>query len=201
LGLCTGIGALLPAKPPITFFGLATSRPVLENPPWMESGKPILVMGVSGSGKTTLGHALAAALGWPLIEADDFHSPANVAKMHSGVPLTDADRAPWLETIRTAMAQHAKRGESVVVSCSALKKSYRDLLRRDAPSLLTVWLSADKTILRDRLAHRAGHFMPADLLDSQFAALEPPAAGEQALILDADAPVAANVAAVLAALA
>jgi carbohydrate kinase (thermoresistant glucokinase family) len=167
----------------------------------MESGKPILVMGVSGSGKTTLGQALAAALGWPLIEADDFHSPANVAKMKNGIPLTDADRAPWLEAVQEAMAQYTGRGQSVVVSCSALKKSYRDLLRRSAPSLLTVCLSADKSTLRDRLAHRPGHFMPADLLDSQFATLEPPVAGEQALTLDADAPVAANVAAVLAALA
>jgi carbohydrate kinase (thermoresistant glucokinase family) len=167
----------------------------------MESGKSILVMGVSGSGKTTLGQALAAALGWPLIEADDFHSPANVAKMKKGIPLTDADREPWLEAIGTAMAQYTGRGQSVVVSCSALKKSYRDLLRRDAPSMLTVFLRADKTTLRDRLAHRPGHFMPGDLLDSQFAAFEPPAADEQALTLDADAPLAANVAAVLDALA
>lgn len=142
----------------------------------------IVVMGVSGCGKTTLGEALAAALGLPYVEGDALHSPQNVARMAAGVPLTDADRQDWLHEIGQ---QLARAGNGVVVSCSALKRSYRDLLRRAAPDLRLVYLRGEPPLLAQRLAARRGHYMPASLLQSQLDTLEPPAPDERAIEVDA----------------
>lgn len=157
----------------------------------MSGPRPIVAMGVSGSGKSTFGKALAERLGAPFLEGDDMHPPENVAKMHAGQPLSDADRAPWLERVAAALA--AQSGWAVV-SCSALKRGYRDRLRADAPAAAFVLLHADEDVLRDRVAHRKGHFMPPSLLESQLATLEPPAADEHALTLDATRDVDRNVA-------
>ncbi|SDC98180.1 gluconokinase [Actinokineospora iranica] len=141
-------------------------------------------MGVSGSGKTTVAALLAARLGVPLAEADEFHPPANIAKMTAGIPLTDEDRCPWLAAIADWIAERARTGGGVV-TCSALKRPYRDLLRRAAPD--DVWfvhLHGDKSVLADRITRRSGHFMPASLLDSQLADLEPLGPDEPGVRLD-----------------
>lgn len=144
---------------------------------------PLLtVMGVSGSGKTTVGAALAQRLRLPYADADDFHPPENVAKMAAGIPLDDADRAPWLETIGAWLADHAARGG--VTSCSALRRRYRDVLRRGAPDQLFVHLDGTREVIARRVAGRPGHFMPVSLLDSQFATLEPLGDDENGLVLD-----------------
>jgi gluconokinase len=148
----------------------------------------LVVMGVSGSGKTTVAQALVERLGWPLGEADDFHPPANVAKMAAGVPLTDEDRWPWLRAIRDWMTEHARAGRSTVVTCSALRRVYRDVLREASGQVVFVHLAADEPVLRERLTHRAGHFMPASLLPSQLATLEPLGPHESGVVLDAAAP-------------
>ncbi|WP_438354618.1 gluconokinase [Microbacterium sp. CJ88] len=129
----------------------------------------IVVMGVSAAGKTTVGRGVASALGFSFIDADDLHPAANVAKMASGVPLTDADRAPWLDAVGGALAG----SDGVVVACSALRRVYRDRIRDAAPDAFFVFLDADPAILRARIAARSGHFMPPALLDSQLATLEP----------------------------
>lgn len=133
----------------------------------------LVVMGVAGSGKTTVGTLLAGQLGWAFHDADEFHSPANVAKMAAGTPLDDADRAPWLAAIRRAIETTLDRGESAVFTCSALKESYR---REIAPGAQVkfVYLEGSFEVLRERLEHRTGHFMRAEMLASQFAALEVP---------------------------
>jgi gluconokinase len=141
----------------------------------------IVVMGVSGSGKTTVGRKLAAELGWKFADADDFHSPANIAKMSAGEPLTDADRAPWLAALRAAIDGFFARGENAVVTCSALKEAYRQALADRRLDVRFVYLRGDRALLLSRLQHRAGHFMKAELLDSQLATLEPP---QDALTLD-----------------
>jgi gluconokinase len=141
----------------------------------------IVVMGVSGSGKTTVGRLLADELGWMFIEADDFHPPANVAKMASGQPLNDEDRTPWLAALRTQIDRHLARGENAVVTCSALKERYREVLVGDPQKVKIVHLHGSPELLRSRMNNREGHYMPATLLDSQLAALEPP---EDALTLD-----------------
>lgn len=145
----------------------------------------VVVMGVTGSGKSTIGAALAERLGVPFGDADDFHSAANVAKMSAGVPLDDADRRPWLRAIGRWLAAQDRGG---VVSCSALKRSYRDTLRAEAPGLVFVHLHGDRETVRRRVAGRAGHFMPESLVESQFAALEPLAADERGIVLDLDTP-------------
>lgn len=145
-------------------------------------------MGVSGSGKSTLGAAVAAELGWSFYDGDDFHPAANVAKMAAGIPLTDADRRPWLARLHDLIADHLAQGEPAVVACSALKKSYRDQLRAGNERLVFVYLRGDRERIARRLAKRRGHYMPADLLDSQFADLEAPGPDE-ALIVDIDATV------------
>ena len=155
---------------------------------------PVLViMGVSGSGKTTVARPLAARLGWPFKEGDDFHSPANIAKMEAGTPLGDADRAPWLAAIAAWIDDRAAAGEAGVVTCSALKRAYRDRLRAGRPQVRIVYLRGSEELIAARLVRRTGHFMPPSLLASQFAALEPPGQGEHVLVIDIDQPVAAQV--------
>ena len=131
----------------------------------------VVVMGVSGTGKTTVGRLLADRLGVPYAEADVFHPPANVAKMSAGTPLDDGDRAPWLDAIGAWARGRAGRGG--VVSCSALKRRYRDRLRAAAPGLFFLHLTGDRALVGARMRLRRGHFMPVALLESQFAALEP----------------------------
>jgi carbohydrate kinase (thermoresistant glucokinase family) len=142
----------------------------------------IVVMGVSGCGKSTVGRALAVALGLPFIEGDELHPPRNVALMASGTPLTDEDRLDWLHAVAAALAAAADTG--AVVACSALKRSYRDLLRTGAPALRFVHLTADPALLAERMRRRSGHYMPASLLQSQLDILEPPQADEAAITLD-----------------
>jgi len=148
----------------------------------MRTPQVVVVMGVSGTGKTTIGLLLAARLGVPYAEGDDFHPPANIAKMSAGTPLDDADRAPWLDAI--GAWAHDRAGLGGVVSCSALKRSYRDRLRTAAPGLLFVHLSGSRELIEDRMRHREGHFMPTALLDSQFATLEPLDADEAGAVVD-----------------
>ena len=131
-------------------------------------------MGVSGCGKTTIGRALADAMAWPFLDADDFHPEANVAKMRTGTPLTDDDRWPWLDRLAAEMAAVNARGASAVLGCSALRQAYRDRLAR-AGGVRIVYLKGDRATIEPRLAARAGHYMPPSLLTSQFAALEEPA--------------------------
>jgi len=146
----------------------------------MTSGT-ILVMGVSGSGKSTVGRELAARLGLPFLDADDLHPPANVAKMHAGEPLTDADREPWLRRISQWLADQRKAGEPGVLACSALKRSYRDQLRAADPDLRIVFLDGSFDLLHERLGGRHGHFFPARLLQAQLADLEVPGPDENAV--------------------
>ena len=133
----------------------------------------IVVMGVSGSGKSTVAATLVDRLGWQFAEGDDFHPPANVEKMRAGHPLDDEDRWPWLQSLADWIGEHERAGRSVIVTCSALKRSYRDLLRRGHPSIWFAHVTADPALIRDRVQHRTGHYMPASLLDSQLATLEP----------------------------
>jgi len=155
-----------------------------------------LVMGVSGSGKTTVGQALARKLGWRFVEGDDLHPPANVAKMHSGVPLTDADRWPWFDRIVADMRRINAAGENAVIACSALKAAYRDRLAQGG-DMRVVYLKGDAASIESRIRHRTGHFMPASLLPSQFATLEEP---KEAIVVDIGEPVAQQVATIVRAL-
>jgi gluconokinase len=147
----------------------------------------LVVMGVSGSGKTTVGLALSERLGLPFADADDFHSPASVAKMAAGIALEDADRLPWLREVGRWLA--AREDTGAVVSCSALRRLYRDVLREAAPGAFFVHLHGDAEVVRRRVAGRPGHFMPASLVGSQYAALEPLEAGENGVVLDFSRPV------------
>jgi gluconokinase len=144
----------------------------------------IVVMGVSGSGKTTVGELLAERLGWDFADADQFHSPANVAKMRSGTPLTDADRSLWLRGIAAWIDDRIAAGKPGVVTCSALKRGYRDMLRR--PDVRFVYLDGDRELIARRMAARKGHFFPVALLDSQFRELEPPEQDEAVLSVSID---------------
>jgi len=141
-------------------------------------------MGVAGCGKSTLGRLLASRLALPFIEGDDAHPPANIAKMRAGTPLDDADRLPWLQTLQTHLAAARANGNGLVLTCSALKRQYRDLLREGDPDLVFLHLHGDADILAHRLAARPGHFMPAVLLSSQLHDLETPSADENCLHLD-----------------
>lgn len=145
----------------------------------------VLLMGVSGSGKTTIGAMLAGRLGWRYAEADDFHPPANVEKMHAGIPLNDDDRRPWLEATAEWMKDQT---EPAVVTSSALKRKYRDLLRAGRPDLRLIYLDGSRDLIANRLAARHGHFFPKELLDSQFVDLEPPDPEENPLIVSIDGP-------------
>ena len=149
-------------------------------------GLVVVVMGVSGSGKTTVGRRLVGRLGVPYAEADEFHPPANIEKMSAGRPLTDEDRWPWLRAIADWITSQAGR-RGGVVSCSALKRSYRDLLRSAADLVWFLHLDGSRALITDRITGRSGHFMPAALLDSQFADLEPLDEDEPGLVVDVDA--------------
>ncbi len=155
----------------------------------------VVVMGVSGCGKSTIGQQLADALALRFIEGDALHPPRNVALMAAGTALTDDDRRDWLLTLAARLAQAAAAGQGLVVSCSALKRSYRDLLRSGAPGLRFVYLNGSPALLAERLAARAGHYMPASLLQSQLDTLQEPAAEEHAIRLDIAHPPPALVAA------
>ncbi|WP_030560217.1 gluconokinase [Streptomyces aureocirculatus] len=148
----------------------------------MSTTHVVVVMGVAGTGKTTVGPLLAARLGVPYAEGDDFHPAANIAKMSAGTPLTDEDRMPWLDAI--GEWAHGRSGLGGVVSSSALKRAYRDRLRAAAPGLVFVHLTGDRALIEDRMSHREGHFMPAKLLDSQFATLQPLGADEAGVAVD-----------------
>ncbi|WP_407110038.1 gluconokinase [Streptomyces sp. DSM 116494] len=137
----------------------------------MNTPPVVVIMGVAGTGKTTIGPLLAARLDVPYAEGDDFHPQANIHKMSAGTPLGDDDRWPWLDAI--GAWAHERAGHGGVVSCSALKRSYRDRLRAAAPGVVFVHLNGDRALVEDRMAHRQGHFMPTALLDSQFATLQP----------------------------
>lgn len=149
--------------------------------------KPLLVvMGVTGAGKSTVGGLIAERLGLGFRDADDFHPPANIAKMSAGQPLEDADRWPWLDAIGAHLAAHRRQG--YVVTCSALKRAYRDRLRAAAPGLRFIHLHGDLALVAARQAARQGHFMPASLVASQFATLEPPRDEPDVVALDVAAP-------------
>lgn len=150
----------------------------------------VIVMGVSGAGKSTIGAALARELGWRFIDADDHHPPGNVAKMSAGLPLTDADRAPWLESLNSVLRLEG----NAVIACSALKQSYRDRLTAGICAPVFVFLKGELELIGSRLAQRQHRYMPASLLRSQFEALEPPA---EAIAVDVSADVPACVAAIV----
>ena len=143
----------------------------------------IVIMGVAGCGKSSVGAALSAASGIPYRDGDDLHPAANVAKMKAGTPLIDADRWPWLDLV----AADLLRGASLIIGCSALKRVYRDRIRAGAGGpVLFIHLSGDRAVIEARMEARTGHFMPLSLLDSQFAALEPPASDEFSMTVDID---------------
>lgn len=160
----------------------------------------LVLMGVAGCGKTTAATNLHNALGWPVAEADDFHPEANIAKMSRGAPLTDADRRPWLESLRAWMSEQADRGTRTIVTCSALKRSYRDLLVGAHGRVFFIHLVADEEALRERMEHREGHFMPSALLPSQFADLEPLADDEDGVTVTSHPTPEQTLGAILAAL-
>jgi gluconokinase len=144
----------------------------------------VVVMGVSGSGKTTIATRLAAALGWHFQDGDDLHPVANVEKMTSGTSLTDADRWPWLGRIAARIDEWRARGESGVVTCSALKRAYRDVIVGDRRDVALVHLKGTRDLIRERMAARKGHFMPLGLLDNQFTVLQEPAEDERPIAVD-----------------
>ena len=160
----------------------------------------LVVMGVSGSGKTTLATVLSQRLGWTLQEGDALHPPENVAKMAGGTPLTDADRWPWLDRIAAWIDARLAAGENGIVTCSALRRAYRDRIIGGRPGVRLVFVHGAPDLLAARLAARRGHFMPPGLLASQLATLEPPAPEEHAIVVDAAPPPDAQAAAVIAAL-
>ena len=143
-----------------------------------------VVMGVSGSGKSLIGAGLARALGVDFVEGDQYHSAENIERMSRGIPLTDDDRARWLRSLAARIREAKDTGSGLVISCSALKRSYRDILRADAPELRFVFLKGRRELVAQRLAARKGHFMPPSLLESQFTTLEEPLPDEHAWVCD-----------------
>jgi carbohydrate kinase (thermoresistant glucokinase family) len=141
-------------------------------------------MGVSGCGKSTIGIALASRLGWPFDEGDKYHLPSSVEKMAAHIPLEDADRWPWLDKLAELIREHEAAGRSSVLACSALKRAYRDVLRRGAPRVRFVHLHGAREVLQARLDARKGHFFPPDLLASQYATLEPLGRDEDGIVVD-----------------
>ncbi len=153
----------------------------------------VVVMGVAGTGKSTVARALAERLGWPFGEGDDLHPAANVAKMAAGIPLEDADRWPWLDAIAAWTAEQAAAGNSTIVTCSALRRTYRDRLRAAAPGTVFVHLVGSPALLAERMTARKDHFMPTSLLGSQLETLEPLEADEPGFTVDVELPAAAIV--------
>ena len=148
----------------------------------------LVVMGVSSSGKSTLAEAFAKRFGWTYRDGDSFHSPENVAKMRSGTPLTDEDRWPWLQSIADWLAENREAGRHAIVSASALKRAYRDILTGGAPDeVRIVFLDGSRELIGTRMAKRKNHYMPTSLLDSQFATLEPPGPDERPITVSVDA--------------
>jgi gluconokinase len=143
----------------------------------------LIVAGVSGSGKSTIGVMLADRLHWRFADGDDFHPAANIEKMRAGIPLTDEDRLPWLQAIAAWMDERIEHGESAVIACSALRRSYRDVLLDGRPEARLIFLSVPRDVIAKRLAARLGHFFPEKLLSTQFDALEPPRPGGRSLIV------------------
>jgi gluconokinase len=160
----------------------------------------LVLMGVSGSGKSTTGAALAKALGWPFRDADSFHPPANIAKMSQGLPLDDEDRSPWLAAIAGWIDERCELGEPGIVSCSALKRAYRQRIVGERRGVRLVYLRGSKALIGRRLEARKHHFMPASLLDSQFTVLEEPRADEHAIVVSVAMSPRRVVEAILAAL-
>jgi len=147
----------------------------------------LVVMGVTSSGKSTLGESFAARFGWIYRDGDGFHSPENVAKMSAGIPLTDEDRWPWLRAIAAWLAENREAGRHAVVSCSALKRAYRDILVGEVPDeVRIVYLDGSRDLIAARMARRENHYMPTSLLDSQFATLEPPTPDERPIVIAVD---------------
>ena len=153
----------------------------------------LIVMGVAGSGKSTIGETLAGRIGWRFEDGDRFHPASNVAKMSAGVPLTDDDRWPWLQAIADEIDRLCAAGERAVVACSALRRVYRDVLIHGRNDVRLVYLDGSQQLIADRLNRRKGHFMPPDLLASQFKTLEPPERDERAITVPIDASVEAIV--------
>jgi gluconokinase len=149
-----------------------------------EQPRHVVVMGISGSGKTTIATQLAQRLGWIYAEADEFHPAENIAKMTSGTPLTDEDRWPWLESMKNWMTAEAQSGRSTVVTCSALRRSYRDVLTHAQGRVRFVHLLGDTDLILERMKTRSGHFMPESLLPSQISTLEPLEADEQGVRIE-----------------
>ena len=158
-------------------------RPPAHNQPII-APMVVVVMGVSGSGKTTVAAMLAGRLGWAFQEGDDLHPRENVEKMKAGTPLTDADREPWLRRIAQKIDDWQEHGSSGVVTCSALKRSYRDIIIGQRPNIRLVYLRGSLDLIRHRMAARHGHFMPTALLDSQFSTLEEPTSDENPIVID-----------------
>ncbi|HEX6120070.1 MAG TPA: gluconokinase [Dongiaceae bacterium] len=146
------------------------------------------MMGVSGSGKTTIAQDLVARLGWSFKEGDELHPEANVAKMHAGIPLTDADRQPWLQGVAKWIDHQRAKKQPGIITCSALKRSYRQIVIGDRPEVRLVYLRGSRDLITKRLTGRHGHFMPASLLQSQFDTLEEPGPEEDPLVVDVGPP-------------
>ena len=153
----------------------------------------VVLMGVSGSGKSTIAEALAGRIGWRCEDGDKFHPASNVAKMSAGQPLTDEDRWPWLKAIADEIDRLCGKKQNAVFACSALKRAYREVLVHGRSDVRIVFLDGTKALIAGRLASRKGHFMPADLLDSQFTTLEPPKPDERAITVSIDGSVDAIV--------
>ena len=168
-----------------------TSDPVADGP------LHLVFMGISGSGKSTVARAVQELLGWEMAEGDDFHPPANVAKMSEGTPLTDADRWGWLESLADWTSEREARGEPTIITCSALRRTYRDVLRRGGPGTFFVHATGDKHLILDRMNAR-DHFMPPSLLESQLDTLEPLRPDEHGMDVDPALPVDRLAAMVLA---
>lgn len=160
------------------------ATPQRDLPPLVLPPLVLVVMGVSGCGKSTIAEKIAETLHWPMVEGDDLHPPANIAKMKQHQPLNDTDRQPWLAAIGRRIDQWRAGQHAGIITCSALKRRYRDELAAGRPDLWFVYLKGSKALIRERLAKRKGHFMPPDMLDSQLADLEEPGADERVIIAD-----------------